>query len=450
MAFMVFKAGYPDNSVGPFPDATLYWIPVLNVEGVCALPQKYKTIDDAFEATLTATHHRLVKVVEFDDPDWKRRERVRLKYEYMAVPWADKSWSKSGDAELHFPHVAAGDTTKIAFTENEKKGRQDIQLRMKPGRYLKRFFGAILSGDEIESWAQKWAALEQVEIKFAKTADEIEEVYCNGPHSCMAYSPEEFSSKCHPVRVYGDSDLQVAYMIRDERITARVLVWPEKKKYSVVYGDKGRLVPKLEELGYTSGCLEGARIRKISDGSSFVMPYIDELYSVSDCDGDWFSLGGGISADNTNGLSDYGRPCDNCGDNYDDDDEGGYVDSRDESWCPSCYENTFYCSYTHEQIADADGIELDDGELVSERHFECEGWTCEISGGLFIGYECQVLTECGSVVHEREIGDEVYMCAHDTGYYMKSAMVEVEDDVWVASDNLDDYRADNPELLEAA
>src|SRR5690606_7560176 len=146
----------------------------------------------------------------------------------------------------------------------------------------------------------------------AATPDDIENVYLKGPNSCMSHDLSEFSSPEHPTRVYGDSDLQVAYIVNSSgNISARVLVWPEKKLYGRIYGDEDRMSDMLEEAGYERGDLDGARIRRIPiRDRQYVMPYLDEAGQTfgeirkdnGDIDTDFFEIGGRNAADRTDGL----------------------------------------------------------------------------------------------------------------------------------------------------
>src|SRR5829696_4667953 len=73
--------------------------------------------------------------VTFKDPDWEEREALRLSDgTYERLPW---------DLEPiagHYAHFSVDDGAKVAFTPSPEKGMVDIQVRMKPGRYLTKFY----------------------------------------------------------------------------------------------------------------------------------------------------------------------------------------------------------------------------------------------------------------------------------------------------------------------
>jgi hypothetical protein len=357
---------------------------------------------------LTSQKHQLRVVVS---DDWKARELNRfISGEYLPVAWQYAGfWSdRSDELKAHFCHRSKDKPAFIAFTESPEKGARDIQTRLRPGVYLKRYFGDVLSDAEITQYARLHAMLSgetEYEIKFARTADEIEQVYITGPASCMSESARQYSG-IHPVRVYGDSDLQLAYIkaessYHEEPIMARALVWPEKQVYGRVYPTPERyydsareearaaqaaLVRGLESLGFTRGEFEGATIRKIeSRDGGHVMPYLDGVQSVSDC-GDVFKITsrGEYSATNTNGLLEDGATCESCDGGFNPDDGQTVRTARygEQTWCPSCVDNSaFYCHGNEELYADyIDHVEVD-GEIYSlyyarENFYYCQN-TCE-------------------------------------------------------------------------
>lgn len=322
--------------------------------------------------------------------DWQVRESGRFSSgEYLPVAWqyADFWRDRAPETLTHFCHRSTDKPSFVAFTESPEKGARDIQTRLRPGVYLKRYFGDVLSDAEITQFARLHAMLSgetEYEIKFAKTADEIEHVYTNGPASCMSESARDYNG-IHPVRVYGDSDLQLAYIeaesgYHDEPIMARALIWPERKVYGRVYPTPERyydsareeakaaqaaLIRGLEGLGYSRGDFEGATIRKIeSRDHGHVMPYLDGIQSVSDC-GDVFKITarGEYCATNTNGLLEDGAQCENCDDGYDPENGITVYTSRHgtQSWCEHCANNhAFYCHGNDETYADyIDSVEVD-------------------------------------------------------------------------------------------
>lgn len=246
--------------------------------------------------------------------EWRIREYYAGE-DYPAVWTAERWYRESEYAALHYPRRSHEKPDMVAFTPSEEWGRDDRQKRISPGRYLSRFFGDVLSSEEIQEWAlkhdQKYAPRD---LKLAETAEEIERVYVDGPRSCMA--GDCFATEVHPTTVYAAGDLALAYIENgDGEPSARCLVWPEEKIRSRIYGDRERLEEALDRAGYENGSLAGARIRKVRDSyrGTYILPYIDGARAVRD-DGDYFVIdpAGGICAESTHGFAFAGH-CASCG-----------------------------------------------------------------------------------------------------------------------------------------
>lgn len=247
------------------------------------------------------------------EADWRDREMIRLdRGIYRKVP--DFFPSKSD----HYVHVSVTNPQLIAYTQNDEKGRADIQTPMKPGKYLKKFFPHY-SDEIIRDLATRYSAeMTPPEVCFAATAEDMEYVYLVGPHSCMAYAPQDFwdmGATDHPVSVYAmGGDLQLAYIERDGKITARAFVWPAKKIFGRTYGDSERLTFGLEALGYSSAPSEnpftGARLGRVPVHEGFLMPYVDHHRRVRD-DGEFLILDpdGSIECRQTRGTTNRALYC---------------------------------------------------------------------------------------------------------------------------------------------
>lgn len=337
---------------------------------------------------------------------WKHREANRLRNgTYQRLPFDQEGWYRRGPGpKEHYAHISKEDSSKIAFTENEKKGKKDLQVRLRPGRYLKRFYGDILNEDQIRDYAtQITSKKKDSEFKIAMTPDEIEHVYRNGPDSCMSYGLSSFDSDIHPVRIYGAGDLGVAYLERQGRITSRVLCWPEKKKYSRIYGDSVRLSAELHERGYiqqvdkysSSSAFTGARLLKIEQRrfrrNNFVVPYVDYHRTMKE-DGDYLVLcdDGPLPCGQTNGLTPVcrGVRCPGCSEFSED----TFVSPHDidAEWCPDCIENrTWRCYNCKERCGGPRAFNLNGSSRrpvcvpCSEEFFQCV--TCNTHSSRDVG-----------------------------------------------------------------
>lgn len=308
----------------------------------------------------------------FPTLNWRTREHWRFQFgSYQQVPWLNSLPPIDG----HFAHLSLEDGAMIAYTPDDAKGSRDIQVRTKPGRYLSKFY-PHLDTKEVQRLAAMATAL-VVELRFATTPEDIVRVYKNGPGSCMSHSESDYSCRVngqyfHPVNVYGNSDLQVAFLGAEDfsKIGARCLVWPDKKLHGRVYGDEHKMHLALSKAGYRYGSLNGARIRRIKcdpvsgysrNSELVVMPYIDNAQSFDEVDKDWLCIGGDYPADMTSGIGALEQrvTCDYCEESCDETYTVYVERRRTAEWCEHCCDsNAFYCEdsdnrysiHDHEQV----------------------------------------------------------------------------------------------------
>src|SRR5690606_11613913 len=271
----------------------------------------YRSYHDSGESHIVENYH----AVPADGVDWRQALHHEhgpawdvYQQTFLAADW----FRLSPLSVLHYPHPDPDDRRKVRFVPDEQAGREGRYKTMTPGRYLRRYFGAELTEAEIERYAIDWTELfEPLPLRFAWSPEEIVWVYENGPRSCMSHGRNDYNSSVHPTYVYGAGDLAIAYLVNKRgRVSARVLVWPERKIYGQIYGDSWRIEPALKDAGYTLAAysgFEGARLLRIEDRPGvFVAPYVDDPapnrawdegdYLVLDWDGDIF-------CDSTSGLA---------------------------------------------------------------------------------------------------------------------------------------------------
>lgn len=223
---------------------------------------------------------------------WHGREQTRLddglSHAVPALPTLPQPAADFGTAS-HYVHLSGGNPGLVAYTPSDEFGVEDRQLRCKPGKYLQKFYGAVLSAQQIIAWADEVKAA-RMAVHYATTPDECVRVYRSphGPNTCMGGGPERWLADDHPAQVYGGGDVSVAYLghiggeqTSNDSVTARAVVNMAAKKYSRIYGiAAGELRVLLAAEGYTAhtDALEGARIlsRPRPSGGYFI-PYIDGM-----------------------------------------------------------------------------------------------------------------------------------------------------------------------------
>lgn len=359
----------------------------------------------AVHAAKTSVGGRKFQPRRVKDDAWKDREASRFKDKsYQTLPWSEHRWWRDHAAihALHYPHVSTKNSVGLmAFTEDEGKGSADIQTAMKPGKYLERFFGEILDVHIIRDLCTIFSnKFEDNCLIFGETEDEFEQLYTEGPSSCMSHPLSKFASHIHPVRVYAAGDLKMAYMKRDGRIVARTLVYPEKKKFAKIYGDGGRMGPLLKKEGYSEGPPVGAKIQRVltwedktkkSGRRAFVLPHIDNIGWVRD-EGDHLVIGnpnetmpakGCVKLIGATGVSEWLTtfcPCCKKDDRKSGSMKNVYVDiyGHQQLVCEDCLPDlTFTCPHSKALVMKTQAVELADGGIIWNRTFSAEG-----------GFEC--------------------------------------------------------------
>lgn len=321
---------------------------------------------DSGRYTPVPMHHSLVIVrcdpsVKRGVDDWRDREALRfLDGTYKKLPWHDEPAMRIVSTVDHYAHVAQSDCRKVAFTLNDTKGRLDKQTVWTADKYLNEY-GYRLSPEKLEAYVAEMMGT-SIEVLFAHTSDEIVDVYndiSEGNHiecnSCMTHAVSDYATGgIHPCTVYGAGDLALAYIRDDDdQITARGLVWPAKGLGGRLYGNNTlALRAGLRALGYTNfdnSSLEGARLLKIAteygNGSTWVMPYIDGLFTFGEheTDSSYWQIGGRYNGDRTDGIGLTRRryDCDHCGEECYHDETERLSDG--DRVCPDCYSEARTC-----------------------------------------------------------------------------------------------------------
>ena len=298
---------------------------------------------------------------------WKEREIERYRNgEYKSIP---PRWNRELDKGLldrTFVHISQKNPALLADTESDDKGERDIQTPIKPGKYLRKFF-PDLSDSEVQRFVGYFLELNDIqELQFANTADDIEQVYLNGPNSCMSKSCDCYQSNEHPTRVYASGDLEVAYIGDISHPTARTVIYPDKMTYARIYGDADRILPGLKAYGFEKGSLEGARILKKEQGYDiFIAPYLDGEATCLEHspDGKYLIIRkhGDIDGETQTGLTGDCCTCEDCGCTISEDDQ--YNDDYN-TYCCDCYSERYtYCEHCCEDVFRDDTYYVD-GDTV--------------------------------------------------------------------------------------
>lgn len=238
-----------------------------------------------------------------------------------------------------------------------------IQRKDRPPVFMK--LGKVLKADnftdkEIRDSSASLKSLSMLEtsaVKFARTEEEIIDVYERGPHSCMR------GKDC--VQVYASPDLAVAYLEINGDIKSRTVVCVNEDiglHYVSIYGFGPPLKYLLTQLGYIAGDLEGCRLLKIEDRYSYVAPFLDGITGITiEDDYLYIDSSGDEDAASQDGTLRH-ETCECCGERINDD-NSYYSEHLQETQCESCFDTVHVRindEYYHTE--DEDVIQLDNGE----------------------------------------------------------------------------------------
>lgn len=219
--------------------------------------------------------------------EWRTREEKRMSdKDYRPLPWFQAMWWIDAYPiwKDHFPHASLEKPGFLAYTKCVEDGVKDKQTIVRPGAYLGKYFERALENNGLiqRKLVEQFMALYgPIEVKFAETEDDMQAVYERGPQTCI--HGRNWPKGLHPARVYAGGDLQIAYIGElGGKVSARSLVWPEKKLHSRIYGDVARLTQGLQRLGYQWGPPVGAKLKRVElncngkQSHVFLAPYIDK------------------------------------------------------------------------------------------------------------------------------------------------------------------------------
>lgn len=243
--------------------------------------------DDLLSDYSSAPRLHIVRARHRDDHEYTSQAQAI----FARNPWAKHKWFRENFIRWVELMPAPSETKQgyLAYYQSPAKRVRDIRTPIKAGRWLNKYFGDILSQDEIQKYGLEWeAAFGPIDVVITQDSDEIQAVY-QAAHlgSCMWFPDEDWAGSCHPARVYGGNlDLGIAYIGTKDTPVARCLVWPAKKIYfDKMYGDDYRLRNALRQAGFSAGDtdeFEGARLLRIPYNNGFVLPYVDVCENVED------------------------------------------------------------------------------------------------------------------------------------------------------------------------
>jgi hypothetical protein len=287
-------------------------------------------------------------------------------------------------------HLSTLDDKLLAYYPSNRHILDDIPQRIKPGRYLKKYF-PDMSDDDIRTHSAKIIAGSG--LKFFSSSEDMFRIYRellnNGVvESCM--SKDRWDR--HPLDAYHESDVELAVMYEFGEPKARALYNKQNKHFPMIYGHWEKMKILLEQAGFKHATMCGAKINKIVIGHNrILMPYIDSKrplnrsenkstyvdvfddYCIISDDGAYNANqydNGYIHVDGVGDREDM-RECDHCGDDYPDGD-GFYVDFDNITICEHCWDNETVELYVHGSTRSIRAIHSEDFILINGEYYEDE------------------------------------------------------------------------------
>ena len=293
--------------------------------------------------------------------DWHNREQMKYPL-HPAIVKALESDHRPTDwhlLTLEWPHVSETDSTRLAYTRDDRAGEADRQVITTVGKYLTRHF-TTMPDHEIRNLVALYAAGES--CKFVHTMAEMLHHLHRGPTSCMVSRREircDDGELRHPYQAYDPKyGWHMAVRTENDDTVGRALcvdkyfVRSYKKTGGHSYSDE-RLEAWLVAQGYTHlhqyPC--GTELAYYGTSNEFLAPFIDGdekrvsvggVKLVIDEDGDYV-------CNNTDGTPEGGEEresCSDCGYSFDAGDGywvGIYEDSQ---VCSDCHDNNYTYAYS--------------------------------------------------------------------------------------------------------
>lgn len=368
---------------------------------------------------------------------------------------------------LEWPHKAATDPSRLAYTRDERSGEQDRQVVTSIGKYLRRHF-QYAPDDLIRDIVAKHTY--SGGIHYTNSLDEMVNAVIEGPSSCMSKS---FDILCadnvrrHPYAVY-DPSLGWGMVIRQDGddILGRCLVWHDpddadgkmfvrsykrERDASAHSGADEAIEQWLRDNGYEKhrAWPSGTPIKeyRLRHEDGWLMPYIDGGAQAV-CESDFtIDSSGEIRATETSGIADCGdSTCEDCGRRYNSEDDGAILAGvyEDCCICPSCANdftwargrrrNEYYMrdsevvwvngdAYDCDYLADNDIVELANGDYA---HRDDAVWV-ESEDAY---YHCDDDDICYAEDTERyELREDCWQCEESNNWYTNDTdYVEIDGD----------------------
>ena len=374
-----------------------------------------------------------------------------------------------GDLVCTFqPSPAVGDPTKMAIYESRGKYAAERRTIGKPARMIKKICPALTEAmcNDFAVWWQETFAIDTAQFVITESLDQSDFVAAYVSDQSKTFDPsfvgilghsfKSLQGSCmrhdfddlpiHPAAAYASGDFKIV-MAKDSAgaIAARCVVSVAQsgiarpKPFAGAVYTTSDAVSQLMALHLEStGCIPdsdwiGSRMVKIEHDLGVILPYVDGHRDLTD-HGDFlvFEHRGNITANQTCGyVKTAGETCCECGDSYDPETEGYYVDGFG-CVCGHCLNSEFtFCGEESEYIRNSDCETVYNytsrgrinQETVSRHYAENSGNYVVTVSGDFWAMDDVVYVESWDAYFPNQ-SDEVFQSAVDDQHYHISEYVD--------------------------
>lgn len=357
---------------------------------------------------------------------------------------------------LEYPYISETDSTRLAYTRDDRAGIADKQTVTTIGKYLARHFD--LPDHSIRDIAALYSG---ATCRIVETMPEMLDVVRNGAKSCMTMIRRDDGQ--HPYNAY-DPKLGWSMAVRMEGTTyrARALIYTDNNSttgspsYFVrsylksddpqAYSQRDDLLEAwLKDRGieHRDGW-DGAVMRYIPYDGKFLAPYLDGTDKQVTVDEGLLTIcyEGEYTLDNTDGTptdNEGDCECANCGANFNEGD-GHWAGSHGEDHiCESCRDEYFTYAYTRHgnqyYIHDDDVVYVESqGEYYHDNYLatnnivrlaDTDEWE-HTDNAVYLDRECEWYSSDS---------DEIVYCEHSNEYELSGNCVELHNGEWAHSED---------------
>lgn len=394
--------------------------------------------------------------------DWHGREQRKYPM-HPAVLKALESGHRPYDwhlLTLEWPHVSETDSTRLAYTRDDRAGEADRQVVTTLGKYLTRHF-PDMPDHEIRNLVALYSAGES--CKFVYTMAEMLHHIMRGPTSCMG-GDKNFDVRCadgerrHPYQVYDPKyGWHMAVRVENDDTVGRALCMANgDDKYFVRSYRKTdgyspadeRLEAWLQAQGYSKQGYweEDAKLAYYETGGGDILaPYIDGGHQCVDVCGNRLEIrsDGEYECTSTSGYAQEtnGDSCNDCGDRIREGD--GYWVGRHEDChvCQSCCDSDYYYAYgrggNQYYVHDSDMVRV--GDEYYDDNYLSDNEIVRLEDGDYAHMD-----NCICINDEWYLNDDERVCfAEDIEEYA------FKDDCWECGESKNWYTEDTLAVVDA-